>query len=641
MRTEQEPCPECRLKGGDDGCCAEEDLELQRSSHGPPTLQIEAGTFGPGGPSGFMRQLRSSVTSMATSELATVGRSAADCPYLQRWLGYYETVDAAHLQRSIQLYAHPTGTSPQDFEEAVVDRVRRGIRRWASTGEIDRVPDDVPRSGAGPGSAAPLGRAGVPLPRALRDRLEGSFGEPLSAVRVHADGPASSDAAARSALAYTVGDDIAVAPGLYRPGTPAGDALIAHEVAHTVQQSHRAHRPGSMDVRTEHALEREADEAAAHAVTGRRASIRGRVGSGLALQSCADCTRYGASGLRLEVEGFRRCGLLDPPFRPSNVSPFPVYEWGDDLAHRRLDPSCQPMGLPGPPEMASLGRGGGAVGLGAMAQGQYPMPVPIEPPVMPPFEPIMPPIEPPVLPPIEPPFIPPVEPVPIPVEPVPGPPIQPTPPVGPWPTPPIPPVVPVPHPQPTPDIREDDKRYLDRLTPDQMEYYRFLRGAQRQEPVEGEDLQPAPVTPRPVPNPDNQAEPGEEPGEDKKRNKKKCVGFDTRRRGGHVAHDAYATTKSLSNFDWFARSPGGTQINYDGRSPTTALVWEVKVGHGWFFNCAKKDVAALTLARWDAQKDRGMTVAAACGYVHIWGCQDRWVAGLLNQRWGGTPSVTT
>ena len=39
------------------------------------------------------------------------------------------------------------------------------------------------------------------------------------------------------ARAVTVGEHVAFAPGEYRPGTPVGDALLAHELAHVGQQA--------------------------------------------------------------------------------------------------------------------------------------------------------------------------------------------------------------------------------------------------------------------------------------------------------------------------------------------------------------------------------------------------------------------
>ena len=64
-------------------------------------------------------------------------------------------------------------------------------------------------------------------------------------MRIHADAQAAASAHAVHALAYTVGHHIAFGQGRYAPFTPAGDALLAHELAHAVQ---RATAPGQQDV---------------------------------------------------------------------------------------------------------------------------------------------------------------------------------------------------------------------------------------------------------------------------------------------------------------------------------------------------------------------------------------------------------
>ncbi len=52
----------------------------------------------------------------------------------------------------------------------------------------------------------------------------------------HTDSNASSVSNRVNARAFTVGNHVAFGGGEYKPGTLAGDALIAHELAHTVQQ---------------------------------------------------------------------------------------------------------------------------------------------------------------------------------------------------------------------------------------------------------------------------------------------------------------------------------------------------------------------------------------------------------------------
>jgi hypothetical protein len=64
------------------------------------------------------------------------------------------------------------------------------------------------------------------------------FGHDFSRVRVHTDASAAQSARAIDARAYTVGRDIVFGAGQYRPQTDSGRQLLAHELAHVVQQRH-------------------------------------------------------------------------------------------------------------------------------------------------------------------------------------------------------------------------------------------------------------------------------------------------------------------------------------------------------------------------------------------------------------------
>lgn len=77
---------------------------------------------------------------------------------------------------------------------------------------------------------------GQPLEQSTRDFFESRFQHDFSRVRVHADSEAAESARAVNALAYTVGNDLVFGHGQYNPGTREGDHLLAHELAHTVQQ---------------------------------------------------------------------------------------------------------------------------------------------------------------------------------------------------------------------------------------------------------------------------------------------------------------------------------------------------------------------------------------------------------------------
>lgn len=106
---------------------------------------------------------------------------------------------------------------------------------------------------------------GAALPHGIQRRFESSLGADLGEVRVHT-GPASQAAAAAvGAQAYATGKDIHFAAGRYAPDDPWGLHLLAHEVAHTVQQAGSAPATqarlevGAVDDPAEHEADRAAD----------------------------------------------------------------------------------------------------------------------------------------------------------------------------------------------------------------------------------------------------------------------------------------------------------------------------------------------------------------------------------------------
>jgi Domain of unknown function (DUF4157) len=84
---------------------------------------------------------------------------------------------------------------------------------------------------------AALAMPGLPLDVAARKTLEFRLGHDFSRVRIHTGPLADRSAQAIGANAYTVGQDIVFRAGQYRPGTAAGDRLLAHELTHTTQQA--------------------------------------------------------------------------------------------------------------------------------------------------------------------------------------------------------------------------------------------------------------------------------------------------------------------------------------------------------------------------------------------------------------------
>lgn len=67
--------------------------------------------------------------------------------------------------------------------------------------------------------------------------MQAYFDRDLSSVRIHTDRRAANSANAMNANAYTIGHDIFFGTGRYAPETKTGLGLLAHELAHVVQQS--------------------------------------------------------------------------------------------------------------------------------------------------------------------------------------------------------------------------------------------------------------------------------------------------------------------------------------------------------------------------------------------------------------------
>lgn len=304
----------------------------------------------------FLFQLKEAVCREAENALAGTLWSAAGCPYIQLWFDYYAAQDANHVERALHRFAPETlqAASAQAYIPLVVRRVRQGVQTWVATGRVEGVPPDLPatpldatrrlaermlpggpslpggRAGellrsaggllgravsglgvflkrqeasslAGPAAAhdpqvvrAQL-RGGEPLPSSQRLPMETAFRRSFTGVRLHTDAQAGQLARSLHARAFTVGQEIAFAPGQYRPGTPLGDVLLAHELAHVAQQSGNQAvgaelRPAANPAATRSVyayLETAADQAALAALAGgRAAAAQPAVPHGLELQRC-------------------------------------------------------------------------------------------------------------------------------------------------------------------------------------------------------------------------------------------------------------------------------------------------------------------------------------------------------------------
>ncbi len=120
---------------------------------------------------------------------------------------------------------------------------------------------------------------GKPLDHPIRSFMESRMGHFFGHVRVHTGSHAAESARNLSAHAYTIGHDIYFAPGKYRPDTTDGKRLLAHELAHVIQNKDLSARddrqsPGCYSVSSPYdAQEHHADSAASAVMRGDNAPV--------------------------------------------------------------------------------------------------------------------------------------------------------------------------------------------------------------------------------------------------------------------------------------------------------------------------------------------------------------------------------
>lgn len=274
----------------------------------------------------FMARLKMEVRDSVNQALRATPFTADNCPYLQSAFARYEGSSAADIESLIRRYA--PGTAGATTAEAVIQMVKGRVfiaaRQWIMNKLASMIGMGAGAAGAGgagnntggggllsglsgmffksdtgsptvsqsPQSVMSSLGKGTPMEGGTRSKMETAFGTSFAGVEIHNDAKAAQLSSGMNARAFTVGNHIAFAEGEYQPGNVVGDALIAHELAHTQQQE------GGIDEKSAGnagygQLEEDADSAAVNAVL----SMQGKKGvkdkakmkglkSGLRLQRC-------------------------------------------------------------------------------------------------------------------------------------------------------------------------------------------------------------------------------------------------------------------------------------------------------------------------------------------------------------------
>ena len=127
------------------------------------------------------------------------------------------------------------------------ERGPEGLQGKGSASETEEVDGHVSSEIRG------LHGSGAPLPGSSRASFEPAFGHDFAAVRVHTDSRAADLARSINARAFTLGQDIVFGAGEYSPETGEGRQMLAHELAHVVQQGWTQPRIQRLAI-TQHAL---------------------------------------------------------------------------------------------------------------------------------------------------------------------------------------------------------------------------------------------------------------------------------------------------------------------------------------------------------------------------------------------------
>ncbi|MFC1475876.1 DUF4157 domain-containing protein [Candidatus Zixiibacteriota bacterium] len=132
---------------------------------------------------------------------------------------------------------------------------------------------------------------GQPLDPTTQTAMESRFGYDFSDVRVHTDSHAAISAKMLNAKAYTINKDIVIERGRYTPEDNIGKHLLAHELAHVIQQQRGGSTAPSMEPNS--ILEQGADRAAASFTKGSgHVSVVGASAPGLARQVAAKVKNF-------------------------------------------------------------------------------------------------------------------------------------------------------------------------------------------------------------------------------------------------------------------------------------------------------------------------------------------------------------
>ncbi len=188
----------------------------------------------------FLRRLRHMATTTASDALGPRW-TAEGCPYIDAWFVRHAGTPAETLEAMARRYGGLRGaTSVDELIAAIQARIRLGIAYWQSGEDLSRELElaglHETATAAGDSVRGAMNGDQQQAQRVVAELGEGTAIPQMPDVRVHTDTTAAQMADRAEAHAFTIGRDIVYAATAPRPGSLAGDLLLAHELAHVEQQ---------------------------------------------------------------------------------------------------------------------------------------------------------------------------------------------------------------------------------------------------------------------------------------------------------------------------------------------------------------------------------------------------------------------
>lgn len=276
----------------------------------------------------LLARLKTEICDSVNQALTGTPFSADSCPYIKASFEKHQNSSPATIEALIHRYAPATAqaTTAEALIQGMKARAYTASLQWVQNGgNMSEVMQIFDGTGEGIGSAIgnvvsgigsmffksdtggakasttqspksvmnSLGK-GAPIESGTRSKMEDAFGTSFSDVEIHTDSHAAKLSGDMNARAFTVGNHIAFGSGEHQPGNIVSDALMAHELAHTVQQSGSNANDTGSDYA---ALEEDADNASVGAIgkmlTGkelpREKKKSPKAKAGLKLSRCSGC----------------------------------------------------------------------------------------------------------------------------------------------------------------------------------------------------------------------------------------------------------------------------------------------------------------------------------------------------------------